>query len=162
MGMVEARGIVADVFAAKRATALADAVLQTRIAALDDDELIAAMEEESDLIYKLPDDRYTREVSLAIVAINGSNLQHIPAFMRDAPGFEREAALAEMWAFGYVSAVNKTEALLLEVIEEIDIDPSMIGESWAVPDDLLTPAVIGALGAKFSPALVAQMIAQRT
>ena len=74
--------------------------------------------------------------------------------MRSLPGFEHDAALAEMWAFGYVSAANKTEALLLEVIEEVDIDVSMIGARWAVPDKLLTPAVISALKAKYSEASV--------
>ena len=89
------------------------------------------------------------------------DLQYITETTRSEPGFERDAALAQMWAFGYVSPASKTEALLLEVIDKVDFDTAMFGESWAVPDDLLTPAVLGALKAKRGEAEVNKWIGKR-
>ena len=152
---------VTGIVKSQRRAALADADLQALLAEMDDEELMDAMREDDSLVYSLPDSRYTRELCLEMVALNGSNLQFVPAAVRYAPGFEHDAALAEMWAFGYVSAANKTEALLLEVIDEVHLDVSMFGETWAVPDALLTPAVISALKAKFSAASVEHVLAFR-
>ena len=153
---------VAGVVASSRQAALADAALQARLAAMDDGELVEAIRDDDDsLAYKLPDGRYSRELCLEIVAINGKNLQYIPESVRSQAGFERDAALAEMWAFGYVSPASKTEELLLEVIDKVDFDVAMFGESWAVPRDLLTPTVLGALKAKAGDAAVNKWIETR-
>ena len=139
---------VGGVASSLRADALANVDLQARLAALDDDALVEAVRDDAALAYCLPDARYTRELSLEIVALNGSYLKAIPAAVRALPDFEHDAALAAMWAFGYVSEASKTKELLLDVIREVDFDVAMFGESWAVPIAIMTPDVIHALKAK--------------
>jgi len=75
--------------------------------------------------------------------LDGGNLQFIPPDVR-TPEFDREAALEVYWAFGYLDECDKTEELLIAVIRGGNYDPAMIEEDWAVPDELLTQAVLDA------------------
>ena len=51
--------------------------------------------------------------------------------------------MIESWAFGYLDCDSKTEELLLDAMRRsLVFDVSMLGEEWAVPVSILTPAVV--------------------
>jgi hypothetical protein len=70
--------------------------------------------------------------------------------LRDG-AFDREALMLDAWAFGYLDRGDKTEALLFDAVRESErFDPAMLAETWAVPNALLTRAVVDAAIARQS------------
>jgi hypothetical protein len=126
----------------------------------DDNALLDAMRDGSIFMYsveRLAPERLTERVCLACVRRNGANLRFVPAAVR-SHAFDRRAALASGWAFGYLEPEDKTEAFLLEVMAsfEADVDIAMLGEEWAVPNALLASGAVAAAAVKSSGAKEAQ------
>ena len=137
-----------------------DQILSAINALPDDDALLDAMRDGSILmlsVERLAPERLSEDVCLACVRRNGANLRFVPAAVRSR-AFDRSAALASGWAFGYLEPADKTEAFLLEVMASIDadVDVAMLGEEWAVPDALLASGAVAAAAVKSSGAKEAQ------
>ena len=127
-------------------------ILKSINALPDDDALLDAMRDGSILMYsveRLAPERLPEHVCLACVRRNGANLRFVPAAVR-SHAFDRSAALASGWAFGYLEPADKTEAFLLEVMAswEADVDVAMLGEEWAVSDALLASGAVAAAAVK--------------
>lgn len=129
----------------------------------DDESLLEKIREGDVLVVNLAPERLTPELSMQCVRINGSNLRFIPRAVR-TPAFDRAAALCSAWAFGYLDEADKTEELLLAVLasDDADTDPAMLGERWAVPDAILTPAVVAAAEAALGEVKVRKWLATRS
>jgi hypothetical protein len=84
----------------------------------------------------------TRDVCLACIARKGCEIRFVPQHLRSAV-FDREAVMIDSWAFGYLDDGSKTEELLLDAMRgSLLFDEYMLGEDWAVPVSILTPAVV--------------------
>jgi hypothetical protein len=129
-------------------------------ASLTDEELVDAAHSGQLLMLAVPKARLTRELCLAFCERNGANLRFVPPAIRSG-AFDLEAVRACGWAFGYLEAAAKTEALLLIAIGE-NFDVSMLGEAWAVPRGLLTQAVMDAARAHFKEDEVSKWVGPRT
>ena len=114
---------------------------------VDEEHLVGMLECGQLLMLHIPDRLLTRELCLECVRLNGNHLRFVPDSILTAE-FELEAAHLDPWAFGYLTKREKTEELLLSLINTADVDPAMLGESWAVPWRLLTPAVLAAAKAQ--------------
>jgi hypothetical protein len=130
-----------------------DEQILAAINALPDDEaLLDAMRDGSILmisVESLAPERLSEDVCLECVRRNGANLRFVPAAVRSA-AFDRKAALASGWAFGYLGHADQTEAFLLEVMasNDADVDVAMLGEEWAVRDSLLASGAVVAAAIK--------------
>jgi hypothetical protein len=118
----------------------------------DDDALLDAMRDGSILmisVEELAPERLSKHVCLECVRQNGANLRFVPAAVRSA-AFDRSAALASGWAFGYLDRADQTENFLLEVLasKHADVDVAMLGEEWAVSDELLASGTVVAAAIK--------------
>ncbi len=84
----------------------------------------------------------TRDICLACIARRGCEIRFVPQQLRCAL-FDRQAVMIDSWAFGYLDSGSKTEELLLDAMQKsLVFDPHMLGEEWAVPVSILTPAVV--------------------
>ena len=98
----------------------------------------------------VPAERLTRRVCLEFVGAKPANMRAVPRALRDG-AFDREALMLDAWAFGYLDRGDKTEALLIDAVRESErFDPAMLAETWAVPNALLTRAVVDAAIARQS------------
>ena len=84
----------------------------------------------------------THDICLACIARKGCEIRFVPQQLRCAL-FDRQAVMIDSWAFGYLDSGSKTEELLLDAMQKsLVFDPLMLGEEWAVPVSILTPAVV--------------------
>ena len=84
----------------------------------------------------------THDICLACIARKGCEIRFVPQQLRCAL-FDRQAVMIDSWAFGYLDSGSKTEELLLDAMQKsLVFDPLMLGEDWAVPVSILTPAVV--------------------
>ncbi len=120
------------------------------IARMTDEKLVEALREGKFVMLEIPEQRLIEspELCMQCVELDGANLRFVPDEVRTT-AFDRAAAVGSYWAFGYLKSKDKTEELLLEVIRGREIDPAMLGEEWAVPDELLTAAVAAEARALF-------------
>ena len=143
-----------------------DEQILAAINALDDDALLDAMRDGSVYmvsVERLAPERLSEHMCLECVRQNGDNLRFVPATVRST-AFDRSAALASGWAFGYLNPVDKTEAFLLEVMasRNADVDVAVLGEEWAVRDSLLASgAVVAAAIKKFGAREVQKWLGKR-
>jgi ankyrin repeat protein len=132
---------------------------------LDDDSIVGGVSNGSFLLLDVSPQRLidSPDLCLDLIRNNGGNLRLLPSEVRTS-AFDREAALLGMWAFGYLRPEDKTEALLIDVLgsDEVDFDPAMLGEEWAVPDELLTAAVAAAARRCCSAAQLAKWAGRRS
>jgi ankyrin repeat protein len=132
---------------------------------LDDGSIVGGVSNGSFLLLDVAPQRLidSPDLCLDLIRNKGENLRLLPSEVRTS-AFDREAALLGMWAFGYLRPEDKTEALLLDVLgsDEVDFDPAMLGEEWAVPDELLTAAVAAAARRRCSAAELAKWAGRRS
>jgi len=84
----------------------------------------------------------THDICLACIARKGCEIRFVPQQLRCAV-FDRQAVMIDSWAFGYLGSGSKTEELLLDAMKKsLVFDQFMLGEEWAVPVSILTPAVV--------------------
>ena len=84
----------------------------------------------------------TREICLACIARKGCEIRFVPDHLR-CDLFDRQAVMIDSWTFGYLDGGCKTEELLLDAMREsLVFDVGMLGEEWAVPESIMTPAVV--------------------
>ena len=84
----------------------------------------------------------THDICLACISRKGCEIRFVPQQLRCAL-FDRQAVMIDSWAFGYLNCDSKTEELLLDAMRRsLVFDVGMLGEEWAVPVSILTPAVV--------------------
>ena len=89
-----------------------------------------------------------RSLWLRRIERRGDTIRFVPEHLRNAE-FDNDAAMRNAWVFGYLPWNEKTYELLLKLISDsVIFDPAMLGQDWAVPEELLTREVLDAASAR--------------